>query len=403
MDTSPAAAAAPAGKASAPAPPPPAPATFDEYRRLATPLRCDREIRCGIRHAGDRDACLAAGDHEALNLLGVLRGVAAGRYRYDPSIAAACLHALQVAPCRPDLAAYPARCLGGAVPAPLQPLAPPGAACERWDECDRGLCTGDLGAPGICAAFTRTPEGPCGSNTLCDEGLYCDEGRCRPRGRVGDPCLGHWQACVDGLVCQGYRPPIDDPHYYARAQPGACERPRGLGEACRRVSLGDDCQRPLYCDFAAATPTCALPLPRGATCPWIDACADGTTCLGIDLGPGAAANGSGMREVLRPGVCAPFGDLGAPCDPAAYGHGCPASLRCDPRTNTCAPRSATGEPCNDRNECQGYAFCHPRTRTCQPQAAHGERCAPLRGGDEALTDGPCFLGRCDPRRKICTR
>lgn len=378
--------------------------SFEEFSRLAAPLRCARAIRCGWWHASGLDACVAAGDAEALRLLGVTRGLAAGRYRYESEIAGACLEALERAPCRPDLSNYPNNCLSGAVPAPLLPALPPGAPCERWEECAGGLCTGELGAVGACVGFTTEVGGRCDHNTLCGEGLFCEGERCKARGAVGEPCSGHWQACHEGLICAGYRAAIKDPHYHSPATPGVCARPRGLGAACRRAGISDDCQRPLYCDFGAATPVCAAPAGVGARCGWIDACADGLRCDGITLGPAAATNGSGMREVLRAGVCAPHGDLDAPCEADAYDRGCPTSLRCEPTQGRCVARGEVGAPCEVKEDCVGYGYCDGSKRkkkTCQRQRAHGEACEPVRG--ERELDGPCFIGRCDPKRRVCVR
>lgn len=378
----------------------PPPTTYAEFAAQATPLRCAWELRCGVIAASQRERCLHDGHARRDALLGVDRGLAAGRYRFDPEQAAACLRLLAGATCQPDYATIVPGCLSGAVPSGLRPAVAPGGACERWEECASGRCTGELGCPGTCVAHQPAVGAACDHDTLCADGLFCDEDACKPRGDVGEPCRGHWQACKPGLVCQGFVAAIDDDHYRTIEQPGTCQRPRGAGEPCRRVSLGDDCEADLFCDFAAARPTCRARLPEGTACPWLDACADGLACDGIVLAPHAASNGSGMRALQQPGVCRPFGDHGSACDPTAAATLCPASTRCTP-AGTCARRGGDGDACGESADCLPYHACDPKRRTCVAQGDFGDRCSP--GGTDL--DGPCFLGRCERGRCTarCTR
>ncbi|MCY1058663.1 hypothetical protein [Nannocystis sp. SCPEA4] len=369
------------------------PRDFAEYTALATPLRCDRVVRCGEIGASEREQCL----HEvprALVLLGVARGVQAGRYRFDPALANQCLQLLRDAPCDVDHDAILPDCLGGAVPAGLRPAVAPGGACERWEECEDGICTGELGCPGVCRARTLVAGGPCDQDTLCSDDLFCDGDVCRPRGDLGSACTGHWQACRRGLVCQGYIPANRNPHAYRREQPGVCEAPRRVGQPCRPVSLADDCAPGTFCDFGAAAPTCRARLPREAACTWLDACADGLRCDGLLLGDQPAANGSGMRTLVEPGVCRPVGDRGSRCDPAAAATLCPMAMTCT-EAGACVPRGDTGADCREHNDCRAYHFCDPATGTCRPQPAVGEPCAATGPGDH------CAFGRCDPKTRRC--
>lgn len=383
----------PATPTPAPTPGAPPPRTHAEFEAQAVPLRCARELRCGTLAASQHERCLRDGNVRRDASLGVDRGLQAGRYRFDPARAAACLRLLATASCQPDHATAIPGCLSGPVPSDLLPAVPPGGACERWDECVSGHCTGELGCPGTCKAHQGQLGGPCGSDTLCADGLYCDDDRCRTRGDVGAACSGHWQACAPGLVCQGFVAAIDDDHYRTVARPGTCERPRGVGEPCRRVSLGDDCDADLFCDFAAARPTCHKRLSEGTECPWLDACADGLVCEGIVLAAHAAGNGSGMRALQHPGVCRPFGDHGSACDPSADTTVCPFSTRCT-TARTCARRGGDGDACGDSLDCLPYHWCDPKRRTCIAQGRPGDTCRP--GGTDL--DGPCFLGTCERGR-----
>jgi hypothetical protein len=364
--------------AATPTPAPPAlppPRTHAEFAARATPLRCAWEIRCGVTSPSQRDRCLR--DMGALRdrLLGVERGLAAGRYWFDPEQAAACLQQLAAAGCQPDYDTAIPGCLAGAVPAGVRPAVAPGGACERWEECVGGRCTGELGCPGTCVAHNPDIDGPCGPEQLCADGLYCDRGTCQLRGDVGATCRGHWQACAPGLVCHGWRPAVDDPHHPRPEQPGKCERPRAVGQPCRRLPLRDDCEPDLFCDPAGAPPTCRTRLSEGTSCSTHDACADGLACAGL--------------SAASQGACRPFGDHRSPCDPHADVTVCPSDTRCTP-AGTCARRGGDGDACSESRDCLPYHWCDPQRRTCVAQAQPGDPCRP--GGDER--DGPCFLAAC---------
>jgi hypothetical protein len=367
----------------------PAPAAHAEFIARAIPLRCAWELRCGVIGSSQRERCLRDGEALRDRLLGVDRGLAAGRYHFDPERAAACLRLLAGASCQPDYAAAIADCLSGAVPGDLRPAVAPGGACERWEECVGGRCTGELGCPGTCVAHQPDTGAPCGPEQLCADGLYCARDTCQPRGDVGATCRGHWQACAPGLVCQGWTPAVEDRHHHAPERPGTCEPPRGVGQPCRRLALGDDCEPDLFCDFADERPTCRARLPEGTACPWLEACADGLACDGILLAAHAASNGSGVRAVQTPGVCRPHGDHGSACDPLAAATVCPSDTRCTP-AGTCARRGGDGDACRESQDCLAYHWCDPQRRVCVAQGQPGDRCQP--GGTEQ--DGPCFLAEC---------
>lgn len=392
------------GSASATQPPlPPAPASPEDFERLAQPLRCQRAIRCGERGRSELERCLAEDPLRPLELLGVRRGLAAGRYTYDPEAAARCLALLARAPCVYDPATVPHGCLAGAVPSHLRPAVPPGGACERWEECVAGYCAGDLGCPGTCVAHTPEVGGPCGPDLLCADGLFCDHSTCRRRGEVGESCHAHWQGCRDGLVCKGYRPATDDPHWPSPGDPGTCAEPLGVGDRCGRGrGLVETCRRDLFCDFGDASPSCRARLPAGATCTWLDACAEGLSCAGLRLGEGPSANGSGMRPVTAAGTCVAFGDAGDPCDPDAIVTACPSAQRCDPELRICVADVLPGERCGASSECPYGHYCDKARRTCAPMAAIGEACRP---GASSVDDtmAPCFLGECDRKTKTCGR
>jgi hypothetical protein len=373
---------------------PAAPRDPAEYFARADPERCDRAVRCGEIGASERERCLREAPRARV-LLGVERGLQAGRYRFDPQLAATCLKLLAEAACAVDHAVIPSGCLGGAVPAGLAPAVPPGGACERGEECVDGRCTGGLGCPGVCRAHTLAAGGPCDSDTLCGHDLYCDRDVCRPRGDMGAACDGHWQACRPGLVCQGYVALDRRPHAFRRQQLGVCEARGDRGRPCRQLGLDHDCAPAFPCDFSGAAPTCRARRSSGAACTWLDTCADGLRCDGLRLARPAV--GSDVPSLAAPGVCRRVGDVDTACDPAAAETRCPDSMSCS-EAGTCRPRGDTGAPCRERNDCGPYHHC--ALGTCRPDLAPGEPCSPGPGAGPGLP-GPCFAGTCDPAARRC--
>jgi hypothetical protein len=384
-----------------------------EYKRAVTPWYCRRMVRCGEIGASQLAECLLGEGQSPLpvmdisDMLGIDELARQGRLVFDPSGTGACLAFWKSGRCHVDRFTLPAHCLGGAVPVYYKAAVPPGGKCTRWDECIDGYCSSQAACEGRCIG--RTPRGQ-DCITHCREGDFCPDGTCIPRGEEGEPCMGHWQACRDGLFCDGFRPATDDDEFPTRAIPGRCARPRGSGEPCLTIRSEDICRAELFCDWGADAPTCRERLPQGAECRWIDACADGLTCVGLRLG-GAGPHGS-RRAVLSGGRCLPFADVGQPCEPDAYVTGCPASMACDQATRACRSSGHEGDPCDSSScppagpgdppcqhrVCWGAQYCDPRTKTCTKQLPVGAPCRPPRLG---VDDEPCFLGECDRRTHRC--
>jgi hypothetical protein len=286
-----------------------------------------------------------------------------------------------------------------------------GGRCKRWDECIDGFCSARVTeCDGLCVAFL--PAGAaCGTEQLCGRDDFCDEGTCRPRIGEGGECLGHWQACRDGLFCEGFIPESEDPEFWHPAVPGKCVPPKGLGEPCATDRSDDICRADLFCDWGAEPPACRARLARDAECRWLDACADDLACVGLKLG---GTNPFGRRlGTVAGGRCLPILDAGSACDPEAFVTGCPGSMLCDRTTRVCRSTGHEGDPCTsswcppdlppgepcEREGCFGTLYCDPQSLTCRQQAALGDRCRPRRDGE----DEPCFMSECDPRRRRCVR
>ncbi|MCY1071216.1 hypothetical protein OV090_41120 [Nannocystis sp. RBIL2] len=378
---------------------------------LATPLRCDRAIRCGEIGASERERCLRATPRESV-LNGTERALKAGRYRFDPELAADCLKFLAEAPCHVAYEAVPDGCLSDAG---LRPAVPPGGACEHKDECIDGICTGSYACPGVCRALTSEVGGRCDWDTPCSEHLFCDGGTCRPRGDLGAACEGiggTGEGCRPGLLCQY---PLDGghPHKPQPARLGSCQLPRGVGQPCRRtVHDHDDCAAEYFCDFGLATPVCRARLPSGVACPSVDACADGLRCDGLWLADHSTVydivelpiiKRDEVRALVRPGVCRPVADQGSACEFTADATHCPADMRCS-EDNVCVARGDTGSACESDRDCGDTLYCDAASRTCRPQLHLGEPCSPVTMDDDACgfdTCDPCLFGTCDPRARRC--
>ena len=391
--------------------PVPAPVPGDASNALLdrATVVCDRAVRCGTIGASQLAECKDPARRLTLvwgspELLGIDALVANNHLRRDPGGEQRCLARLASAACR-DPSTSSTCGLGFE---PLSPNVAPGGSCTRWDECIDGFCSSQAGCRGTCIARSKL-GGTCDSNRLCTEDAFCWEGTCRKRGVAGDKCGGHWQWCGEGLFCAGYRPANKSVHDMSPEVPGTCRAPRDVGESCLGEPA-DHCRPGLSCAWGDAAPTCQQPLASGATCRWLDACADGLACIGLTLH--GFAQGHAHFAVSRAGTCGPVRDAGSPCDPTAFVGGCPAAMRCDRTTGRCRSRGHAGDPCVsswitkphppdepiDNDGCFSSHYCDVATRTCKKQLVLGAACTPQTFGVE---DEPCFLAKCDARSRRC--
>ncbi|MBL9107580.1 MAG: hypothetical protein JNL82_42225 [Myxococcales bacterium] len=379
---------------------------------------CERAVRCGQIGRSQLADCLMGPDGSRLTLvwgfersLRIPELVAQMRLRPVPGSAQACLEFLAKAPCVYDRTQAPEGCGHGSRVEQLAPTVRPGERCTRWEECIDGFCAAQTACEGVCVA--RSPVGgACGSGQICTDDAYCWQGTCRARAGAGEACGGHWQWCRDGLWCDGYRPESESRHHHRPEQQGKCSPGRGEGEPCApEHSMEDElCAPGLFCDWGEDRPVCRRPLAEGEACGWLDACADGLHCAGLELGGGhPAGHKFGVR---KRGACTRALDAGDACDPRAFVSGCPQAMRCDADKRVCRSTGHAGDPCVSswvtkpqppdvplRNEgCFGGHYCEVATRTCQRQKLQGERCTPQKFGEE---DSPCFLGECDASTRRC--
>ncbi len=204
---------------------------------------------------------------------------------------------------------------GGAVCAP-RALA--GAACTDDDGCRDGLfCMDDGTGAATCGAG---PLGlPCDSyGAPCPDGLVCVDDRCAEPGVAGEACDSYDAPCADGFNC------VYD----------VCEAPRAEGVSCN--DYGAVCEVGLYCDSSqgctrapGATEPCSYSIP----------CADEAYCDYSDY------------------LCKPDLQQDAACD-GSYDE-CAAGLLCEYDSTAglskCRAMGATGEDCDDDEECSSGA------------------------------------------------
>jgi hypothetical protein len=384
-------------------------ATWAATKASLQSAMCAYEVRCGVRGASEEESCRAAASFGAVWLDGRplwLEGQAystgealdAGRLALDAGRVAVCLAALTEGPCH-GVDTVACRAI-------LAPRVPARQACRDRRECQTDLCAvvhdatlGPLPGPSGCegACVERIALGAaCGLGSLaCEEDGYCDSEKrvCTPLAGRGDACtLG---ACTAGLVCgeDGRCEPLralGEPCSRAVFPNGGCElaltcvegtcrQPGGEGEACEN-SLGGGyagigglgalvagaCLPGLYCDAREGVGTCRPTVPDGSVCDDVVRCSGGHPCIGMTISlPDFRAT---------PGVCGPWGDVGAPCTPPGDAQmsvvtACPQTTRCDAATATCRPRDvpalSLGDACDpDLAERCAEGTCDPATRRC---------------------------------------
>jgi len=274
---------------------------LDELR-LGVAL-CRVGARCGQIGASEEQTC----EHDALGGpthhdadVGFIPyhqlevGVASGRLAFDSSRADACLDGVEAAPCR-RLTDALLDCLGA-----FQGTVEAGGACSTALDCAATLeCDNQTHQ---CVSLPRDGE-PCPAGA-CQAGLICLSQRCTARFSEGAACDTDGQ-CVGGLFCVFM----------------TCRAEAVAGGPC----VGDaHCLPGLYCHDSMCVPQ------LGATGACLDSlvCQDGLLCLGRTFDPIT-------HGVATAGQCAPYSDLGQPCDANHLDSGCPDDMTCDPATSTC--------------------------------------------------------------------
>ncbi|MCC7385154.1 MAG: hypothetical protein IT384_25125 [Deltaproteobacteria bacterium] len=261
------------------------------------------------------------------------QAVAAGRQRFDPAAASACLRSVEGASCEETFGDLSANLSCGIV---FEGLANAGEGCAGAGakDCPRGfLCDRSSGSD----ACSRT----------------CVQASWIARGESCAHANGRSVSCAPGLFCSPSRICVP--------------RPR-LGESCRDSSCAEG-----VCNVA--TRRCEPQRPAGSTCSeaFPDGCAGyDVACMPIPLGGGVCRATLRLREICQPGlvqcgwpmVCAAQPDGVARCQrPPRRGERCdesaPEVVSCGDASycshttapGVCVERTPTGSPCQEGDTC----------------------------------------------------
>ena len=73
-------------------------------------------------------------------------------------------------------------------------------------------------------------------------------------------------------------------------------------------------------------------------------------------------------------ACTRIQPLGAACTDSTARHACEAGSHCNPATKKCAADAAAGTPCAFGTQCAIDAYCDRKSETCLPKGAEGDAC-----------------------------
>lgn len=365
-------------------------AWFEAARREV----CRREIECSNRAAPGEARHAACHPRSDLGAdwpywpRGTLDDVSAGRVRFDPERATACLDLLRGGSgcvyLGTDTAHTLTPCVEALLPAseigePCDPRAP---SCTRGLRCHDSRCEPGLGEGEPCTFFD------CGEGLFCDEQCTpieclvaedCGEGRdcdfyyrCQDEyAQIGERC-GNLRECAEGLACNGLCNVAGDLGERCPCREGLACRDSvcgPLGEAGERCTHSLDCAPSApYC----ADESCSAD-PVGRECIevvwgmrsfdlWVDVpiepCPAGLSCVldsasagrcepAVGLGDACASdNVCPMASRCADGDCVRIVMPDAPCGPEAL---CPHSHEC--HAGVCVARPGMGDDCSDAVPC----------------------------------------------------
>ena len=346
------------------------PASWDDFSAELHQRACDRSVACGEVAVSERALCHLPAELQSLlqrSDFDIEVALAAGHLSYVPDGAGRCLDAVSAAPC--DQGAAASRFLLGCNNV-LRPATVVGNLCWAPDQCQGGTCVqSGTGCVGQCVAYP-SPGASCSPTSgapqsTCDPTVeYCDfvatdagasDGICRSKHQAGGACVADEQ-CGFGLVCSR----------------GACSDPPSLreGDPC----AGSICAEHIYCGPAGL---CVRQRLAYQTCDSVVGCDKGLACVGLELPMGGAA--------LIPGLCRPWFDVGAACDPLVTVTGCPASTGCI--KGSCVARqddavSGFGATCDDFIKCATGLICE--SRRCREPVGRGGACVDSKSCNSGL-------------------
>jgi hypothetical protein len=310
-----------------------------EFVAARIPVTCGLQARCGAIGASEVQACIDAltyQENEKRKIYDVDAAVSAGRLVFDSKQVGDCLTAIYAQDCGSYFAAIePAACI-----AALGPKVMPGHTCKASSECVDGTCK-DL-VPG-CAATCVNNDTMCQKAFECPPDQYCAPGdhSCKPRGAAGAACDDE-EACQPGLFCD--------------------VRPDNCGGSGSQV--------------------CTPLQPQNGWCYAGVGCAQGLGCQSIDFSS-------------KCGLCQPWLDVGAQCNPVPLLNICPGNAACPVQTQTC-PKTlpAEGDACMVASDCPSpILWCDTTAFRCKRKAAFGQACT--------VGTASCVEGSCETTTMTC--
>ena len=192
--------------------------TIMEFGRRLSAAYCERMFRCctdseiaertlfSENPVQDPESCSEAVESwSALDLLGLMESMNAGRVAFDEERAAECLEEIDAEGCELGLAVVP---FDMGCDDAFVPLVEDGGSCEFDEDCKGGLCVDS-----VCARLPDVGE-PCLYD--CVPGAFCasDDGTCRELLPDGAPC---WNSDECRNHC--------NTDYGSEEAPGTCEPP----------------------------------------------------------------------------------------------------------------------------------------------------------------------------------
>jgi Dickkopf-like protein len=258
--------------------------------------------------------------------------VRAGRVRYHPEHAQACLDDVAASGCSGLDRREPASCQLA-----LEGRAAADADCTIDAECaGEQYCKVASACPGKCAAYELAGS-ECSRDDHCASGLACDDnGHCVAPSKEGELCRQGEPDCASGLLCLGEDSDAGTP---GKCYPIADALKGELGDACTLETL---CQAGLACEISSSDLVdgeCVAKVSPGAACHAAipDECPDDQYCK-LAAGP------------LTAGVCTAKPMAGEAC---AAGLGtaniCAPYTRCD--AGLCREIAHAGEDCHADDTC----------------------------------------------------
>jgi hypothetical protein len=285
--------------------------TLDEFLAKVEDARCTSALACN-QFASEAD-CRATTRIESGQIDASIK---AGRAKYDPTKAGACIDAVAATSCSLS-ALYGASDLQSCLSA-IAPQVADGQACAVDAECISQKCEATdpncsmACCPGTCtakpAAGTAKIGEACGADTACVSGAYCKtdamgKGTCAAQEAEGQPCTG-FDSCKSPALCA----------LNVMTFMGTCKVPAAHGADCDPATLFSCDRTDDYCD--PMTKKCTLGKAPG------EACGNGVECI-----PYAVCNA---------GKCEKKGVMGSKCDPMAQDpdSACLGDLLCQ-KDSTC--------------------------------------------------------------------